>query len=118
MERDGVRHPTLLAMASRNIGCHSERDMQRWLRNLHNTQLEPYYLTMDLETVADGAVQPTQVPCLPFWEVLRSLHRAGQQQFEVSMLGPGGTPGLAAFWDRMLKVPVGREHPVAQGLSQ
>ena len=106
--------PAVAFMASLGAsGVHSsnqERDLHRWLRTLDGLEVEPYWITLELE---DGdRVVPTKVPTLPPHMVMHYLSCAGPQQFAVSMLGPDGPQALCEWWEAMRRIPGSRAHLV------
>jgi hypothetical protein len=88
-----------------------ERDFHGWFKNLHDHQLDLYYLWFDFHSQIDGLTISTAVPAVPIWQMCHSLYSAGFLQFRVSLLGRGGNPSLVRFWENALRLPWGQKHP-------
>ena len=57
-------------------GHNAERNLFRWAKCLFGNQLQVYSLWMDLDTAVDNQRMVTEVPALPPWEIMYSLHAA------------------------------------------
>lgn len=94
--------------ASGAHGSNRERDLHRWLKQIDGQEMEPLWITLQLE---DGdRVVPTKVPTLPPHMMMHWLHSAGPQQFAVSMLSPDGPQELQQWWAAMRRIPGSSAH--------
>ena len=94
---------------------HQERSLHRWLRDLFGHSLEPYDVTFKLQKIEKHDVEDVPIPTIPIWMLLRALHRAGDLQFQVSMLGQGGYGAAQSFWELARTQVWGQTHPALQG---
>ena len=116
-ERDGSASEQVKAFAlCGGHGLHTqsiERDCHRWLRCLHDLQLEPYFLRMRLYNPRLCDVVETSVAILPPHEIVYALYNKGPQLFQRVMLGDNSPSVLAEWWDNAMMEPWGAKHPAA-----
>ena len=96
-----------------------ERDAHRWLHNLFDSGLEPYFLDLDVECETDLGIANKRIATFPIHEMLRTIWMAGPLQRCVSLFGPEGRIGVKNWWAEALKQEWGRKHTlVMQDLSK
>ena len=115
--RDGVCSERMLGLWSLAQGDPSknERGLHRWLNNLFGHDLEFNPVEFQLQTNETLLPKPVSIPTIPIWQLMKSLHSAGPLQFQVSMLGRGGSAAAQRFWEQALLQAWGREHPALAG---
>ena len=120
-EQDGSASKQVQTFAS--CGGHGqhpqniERDAHRWLRCLHNLQLEPYQIRMRLYNPRLCDIVETSVPVLAPHEIMWAVHRKGPQLVQRVMLGDNPPSIVAEWWDRAMMEPWGSVHPAASDPS-
>ena len=90
----------------------AERDLHRWLRNLHGTNIEAYPVSIKLQTKAEVDPIDVVVPVILPSDMLYHLHR--HDQWEASVVGQTGDDGLREFWTNAATQPWGRNHPATK----
>ena len=101
-----------------SLGAHGtspanvERDLHTWLKNLHNVCLEPKLLKMIVQKPDEKKPTSIDLPILPFHEVLHAISNAGEMQFELSLVGPGGEDAVAKFWQWAVTQPWVKSTPL------
>ncbi|CAL1166148.1 unnamed protein product, partial [Cladocopium goreaui] len=82
--RDGQPVDAVAAFASLGsfgtCASNQERDMHRWLRNLHGTNLDMYYTPFELEVRDETDTKTMLIPTLLPHEILHAVAAAGQEQ--------------------------------------
>lgn len=116
---DGMQAERVRGLASLTdgTGSNKERNLHTWLRNLHGHGLETYDVEFTLQGPRDEEPVGIKIPTIPLWTLLRSLHRAGALQFQVSLLGKANNLGARKFWELAKTQTWGREHPAVKDLD-
>ena len=122
MVRDGVKIDGVSAMAS--LGSDGRwpsnvaRDLHVWLKNLYQVGVEPYMISVPLQSPGDLVPEECLLPCLLPHEVIHALWQSGWQQFQISLLGPGGPSSLVEYWRWSRQQEWGVRHPALVGKSE
>jgi hypothetical protein len=66
-----------------------ERDLHRWVRNLHGLQLEPHWIAMDLLNSVTLEVESTLVPCIAPHELVAAPHEPNFHPLATPVPSPG-----------------------------
>ena len=78
---------------------HVERDFHRWTKHLYGLEIDPYFITVEVQLPKREQSFPMQIPCLLMYELLHSIRHAGPLQSTVSL----GTPeDRCKFWQRSM----------------
>jgi len=94
-----------------------ERDLHVWLRNLHNLELEPYYIPFQLFHPVKLEIQTVQVPVIAPHEWFRALWRKGLATFRQILLADNPPAIVLEWWERAMQQPWGSKHPAAEDPS-
>jgi hypothetical protein len=110
---DGIDSARLagLARCGRGGEQNKERDLHRWLHNLHGQMPEPYYVEFNLLTSSSALPKVVLIPVLLPHEMMHCIWHAGPLQRMVSLFGEAGADGLAEFWTHSLPLPWAQAHP-------
>ena len=57
-----------------------ERDLHRWLRNLHGTQLEPYFVKLWLDSDDDIGLVEESVATFTIFDMFRAIWKSGDNK--------------------------------------
>jgi hypothetical protein len=110
---DGIDSARVAALArcGRGGDQNKERDLHRWLHNLHGQMPEPYYVEFNLLTSTSALPKAVLIPVLLPHEMMHCIWQAGPLQRMVSLFGEEGADGLAEFWTHSLPLPWAQAHP-------
>jgi hypothetical protein len=115
-----VRVPALRISGLGTHGAHAqnvERDLHRWLVNLHNLRLQPYFIQMELFDYKSCTVVLKDVPIVAPHELFSAMFHKGPNVFQRCMLGECPPSVVGEFWENAMMQPWGPVHPAARDPS-
>lgn len=118
MRSDGIVNPAIDAFASLGSDGNSpqnvERDLHRWLQNLHGVDLKPRALELEVQLRSGEGTSMVQYPIVAPHDVLKAAYKKGSVVWQTVWLGQKGNADVLDFWDNFLQQPYGHRHPIAK----